>query len=126
MHISTLFLLVVCNSYHFSNAFPGFGGNKDKEDKNKKVNAKDSVAMGIDMMMDAASDPTSMKEAMSMLEDPATRKEVEAMMKNPGLVLKAQYSMLLRTAPFAKSISSVLAKHFSYFPYQHLRGKWKS
>lgn len=72
-------LLLLCTS-NVVNGF--FGGKKEKEEK--KIGAKESVALGIDMMMQAASDPSSLKEAMSMLNDPATRKEVESMMADPA------------------------------------------
>ena len=78
MHLITLFLILVITT---STATAFFGGKKDKEEK---INAKDSVALGVDMMMQAASDPRAMKEAMSALNDPATRKEVEAMMADPA------------------------------------------
>jgi hypothetical protein len=77
--ISLCFLLIVCK-LSFTN---GFFGKKDKEE-DKKIGAKDSVALGIDMMMQAAGNPAQLKEAMAMLNDPATRKEVESMMADPA------------------------------------------
>ena len=72
-------VLLICTS----NVVDGFFGAK-KEKEEQKIGAKESVALGIDMMMQAASDPSSLKEAMSMLNDPATRKEVESMMADPA------------------------------------------
>lgn len=80
MRIIALSLIVLTCTSNVVNGF--FGGKKEKEEQ--KIGAKESVALGIDMMMQAASDPASLKEAMSMLNDPATRKEVESMMADPA------------------------------------------
>jgi archaellum component FlaG (FlaF/FlaG flagellin family) len=55
-----------------------FGRKKEEE---KKYDAKDSVALGIDMMKEAANDPNAMKEAMEMMNDPETKKVHENEMK---------------------------------------------
>jgi uncharacterized protein YjgD (DUF1641 family) len=81
MRFITLLLLLVISAPSVTFAF--FGGRKDKED-DQKIGAKESVALGVDMMMQAASDPRALKEAMSALNDPATRREVESMMADPA------------------------------------------
>lgn len=79
LHLLSLLLLLCC--INSSSGF--FGGKKEKDDDNS-IGAKESVALGVDMMMKAASDPATLKDAMSMLDDPATRKEVEKMMADPA------------------------------------------
>ena len=82
MRYNAVFVLFVIYATSFTNAF--FGGKKDKEE-DKKISAKDSVALGVNMMMEAASDPRAMREAMEALSnDPATRREVEQMMADPA------------------------------------------
>lgn len=81
MHIVTIIVLLFICASTFTSAL--FGGKKDK-DEDKKIGVKESVALGVDMMMQAAGDPRALKEAMSALNDPATRKEVESMMADPA------------------------------------------
>lgn len=78
--IGLVVILIICAS-NFTGAL--FGAKKDR-DEDKKIGVKESVALGVDMMMQAASDPNTLKEAMSALNDPATRKEVESMMADPA------------------------------------------
>lgn len=78
--IAFVAILTFCTST-FTSAL--FGAKKDR-DEDKKIGVKESVALGVDMMMQAASDPNTLKEAMSALNDPATRKEVESMMADPA------------------------------------------
>lgn len=50
------------------------GGLFGRKKEDEKMNPKDSVALGIDMMKQTASDPDAMKEAMAMMNDPETKK----------------------------------------------------
>lgn len=47
-------------------------GSKKEENKNEKISAKDSLALGLESMMKMGNDPQAMKEYAEMLKDPNT------------------------------------------------------
>jgi hypothetical protein len=70
MHIIILVVVLIC----CLTVQGGLFGRKKEEEKKYEPDAKESVALGIDMMKKSSSDPEALKEAMSMMNDPETKK----------------------------------------------------
>lgn len=82
-----------------------FGKKKQEErQENEKFSSQESLALGLDALNKAATDPAALRETMAMLDDPETLKEVQALMKDPNFV--AEMNKLKENPGFVKAMES--------------------